>query len=170
MKCESFPGPGVDHVYSFNPMMEFINNNRDYVDSAFEEFKRHHNKRYPNNTNENFDRKKNFHQNIRYIFIVNNIKVFFVSSTYITYIFVFRFIHSKNRANVGYNLAVNHLADYSERELSSMCGYRKQSVEFNGGTPFPYDKNDFKNLPTEIDWRIAGAVTPVKGSFSIIIS
>jgi len=79
------------------------------------------------------------------------------------YIFI-RYIRSKNRANVGYTLAVNHLADYSSTELKSMCGYRKLSEEeYNGGEPFPYNKTDFKNLPLEIDWRIAGAVTAVKG-------
>lgn len=75
-----------------------------------------------------------------------------------------RYIHSKNRENIGFKLAVNHLADYSKAELKTMCGYRKMQPEkFNGGLPFPYGKNDFKNLPSEIDWRIEGAVTPVKG-------
>lgn len=47
-----------------------------------------------------------------------------------------------------------------------MCGYRKLSEEeHNGGEPFPYNKTDFQKLPSEIDWRIAGAVTAVKGSF-----
>jgi hypothetical protein len=58
------------------------------------------------------------------------------------------------------------LADYSDSELKSMCGYRKLSEEeHNGGEPFPYNKTDFQKLPSEIDWRIAGAVTAVKGSF-----
>lgn len=79
---------------------------------------------------------------------------------------IHRFIHSKNRANVGYSLAVNHLADYSNAELKSMLGYRKVRQEkSNGGKPFPYSKKDFKDLPSEIDWRISGAVTPVKGNF-----
>jgi len=138
LKCESFPGPGVNHIYDFNPMMEFINNYGEYIDSTFEEFKRLHNKTYSNDTVEHFDRKNNFRQNLRYI-------------------------HSKNRANVGYTLAVNHLADYSNTELKSMCGYRKLSEEeHNGGEPFPYNKTDFQKLPSEIDWRIAGAVTAVK--------
>lgn len=48
--------------------------------------------------------------------------------------------------------------------MKTMCGYRKmQQGQSNGGLPFPYDKKDFKNLPSEIDWRIEGAVTPVKG-------
>lgn len=56
------------------------------------------------------------------------------------------------------------MADYSSTELKSMCGYRKLSEdEYNGGEPFPYNKTDFQNLPSEIDWRIAGAVTAVKG-------
>lgn len=47
-----------------------------------------------------------------------------------------------------------------------MRGYRKLNVgEYNGGLPFPYSKKDFKNVQPEIDWRIAGAVTPVKGIF-----
>jgi len=61
------------------------------------------------------------------------------------------------------------LADYSSTELQSMCGYRKLSEEENnGGKPFPYNKADFQNLPSEIDWRIAGAVTAVKGIVIII--
>lgn len=46
-----------------------------------------------------------------------------------------------------------------------MCGYRKlNEEEHNGGESFPYNKTDFQNLPSAIDWRIAGAVTAVKGS------
>lgn len=65
MKCESFPGPGIDHVYNFNPMMEYIDNYRSLEDSAFEEFKRHHNKNYANDTAEHFGRQNNFRQNLR---------------------------------------------------------------------------------------------------------
>lgn len=64
LKCESFPGPGIDHVYNFNPMMEFINNYKDHVDSSFEKFKHHHNKNYINKK-EHFIRKNNFRQNLR---------------------------------------------------------------------------------------------------------
>lgn len=44
-----------------------------------------------------------------------------------------------------------------------MCGYKKNTDEYNGGYAFSYDKNDINNLPAEMDWRISGAVTPVKG-------
>lgn len=45
-----------------------------------------------------------------------------------------------------------------------MYGYKKKNTEENnGGLPFAYDKKDAKNLPPEIDWRIFGVVTPVKG-------
>lgn len=67
---------------------------------------------------------------------------------------------------MGYKLAVNHLADYSAEEIKSMCGYKKlEENKYNGGDSFPYNKNDFQNLPSEIDWRIMGAVTPVKGDY-----
>ncbi|XP_050527447.1 digestive cysteine proteinase 1 [Daktulosphaira vitifoliae] len=137
IQCESFPGPGIDHVYTFNPMKEFMNNYDDHVDIAFDNFKHHHKRNYDNSTKEHFDRKNYFRQNLR-------------------------FIHSKNRANTGYTLAVNHLADKSELELKSLYGYKKTILENNGGKHFSYDMNNIKNLPDSIDWRILGAVNPVK--------
>lgn len=65
LNCESFPGPGVDHIYNFNPMMEFINGYRAHFESAFEEYQRLHNRTYTNGTAEHFERKTNFLQNIR---------------------------------------------------------------------------------------------------------
>lgn len=70
LKCESFPGPGVDHIYNFNPMMEFINNYDDHVNAAFDKFKHHHNRNYPNGTAEHFERKNHFRQNMRQILII----------------------------------------------------------------------------------------------------
>lgn len=70
---------------------------------------------------------------------------------------------------MNYKLAINHLADNSDEEILSMCGYRKlEKGKSNGGNPFPYNKKDFINLPSEIDWRIPGAVTPVKGDSFIL--
>lgn len=82
---------------------------------------------------------------------------------------LFRYIYSKNRANDGYSLAVNHLADYSNEELNSMCGYGKANRTFNGADPFPYDKNNFTNLPLAFDWRTKNAITPVKSLFLTLI-
>jgi len=65
LKCESFPGPDINHIYDFNPMAEFINNYGEYIDPSFEEFKCKYNKNYPNDTIEHFDRKNNFRQNLR---------------------------------------------------------------------------------------------------------
>jgi hypothetical protein len=65
LNCESFPGPGVDHIYNFNPMMEFINNYGGHVDSAFEKYQRLHNRTYTNGTIEHFNRKNYFRQNLR---------------------------------------------------------------------------------------------------------
>lgn len=79
--------------------------------------------------------------------------------------FVYRLIASKNRANLGFQLAVNHLADQSPEELRVLRG-KLRSKGYNGGQPFPYDPNTLSDtLPEQFDWRIYGAVTPVKGRY-----
>lgn len=65
LNCGSFPGPGIDHEYNFNPMMEYINSYEAHVDSAFEEYQRLHNRTYTNGTEEHFKRKNNFRHNLR---------------------------------------------------------------------------------------------------------
>lgn len=83
-----------------------------------------------------------------------------------TYSVIFRrFINSHNRANLGYTLAVNHLADMTPEELRALRG-RSYSPGYNGGKPFPYNVTELSTeIPESHDWRIYGAVTPVKGTF-----
>jgi hypothetical protein len=132
--CTGFPGPG--HFATMNPMHEFIHQSTEHVDSEFDRFKQKHNKNY-DTEHEHESRKSIFHQNLR-------------------------FIHSKNRAKLGFSLGVNHLADRTEDELRALRGF-KSSLTYNGGLPFPEDVEGTKDhLPDQFDWRLYGAVSPVK--------
>merc|ERR1719233_2463158 len=77
--CHGWPGPGSDHVYTMNPMKEFVDNNEAHVRDTFEEFKVHHSKKYRDETDEE-SRLDVYRQNLR-------------------------FIHSKNRKGLTYTLA-----------------------------------------------------------------
>lgn len=136
--CISFPGPG--HQTTFNPMKEFMYPHHSaHVDEEFESFKRKHNVKY-DSAHEHDNRKNIFRQNLRYI-------------------------HSFNRAKKSHSLAVNHLADRTADELKAIRGF-KSSLTYNGGKAFPYSKREIKklmdHLPDQHDWRLYGAVTPVK--------
>ncbi|XP_056636240.1 digestive cysteine proteinase 2-like [Diorhabda sublineata] len=135
-ECRSFPGPGNQHSHNINPMSEFIRPEKsEHVDHHFNEFIRAHNKQY-SDVNEHVMRKDIFRQN-------------------------FRFINSVNRQNRGYSLAVNHLADKTNEEMKILRG-RIPNGGYNGGKPFPYKNVDSEDLPEQYDWRLYGAVTPVK--------
>lgn len=136
MTCVGFPGPGEKHIYTFNPMREFVHNYDQHMHEAFEEFKKNHKKEYANDIDQ-LMRKEVFRQNLR-------------------------FIHSVNRANKGYQLQVNHLVDRTELELKALRG-KQYTKGYNGGKPFPYSvEYEVNNVPDSIDWRLYGAVTPVK--------
>ena len=92
MSCHGWPGPGMDHTYTMNPMREFINNDDAHVTDTFEHFKNEHNKNYDSDL-EHAERLEVYRQNLR-------------------------FIHSKNRQALGYSLATNKLADRHEAELA----------------------------------------------------
>lgn len=139
-KCTSFPGPGSKHFATFNPMKEFVHPvHNDHVNNEFTRFRIKHNKDYANGI-EHEKRLNIFRQNLR-------------------------FIHSKNRARKGFTLSVNHLADRTDDELAALRG-RRYSGHNNMGLPFPYTKSMVEEmsvkLPPEFDWRLIGAVTPVK--------
>uniref|UniRef100_S4PTE3 Cathepsin l n=2 Tax=Pararge aegeria TaxID=116150 RepID=S4PTE3_9NEOP len=138
-QCSSFPGPGSRHFATFNPMKEFVHPVHDaHVDDEFERFKFKHNKQYASDV-EHAKRSNIFRQNLRYI-------------------------HSNNRARRGFTLTVNHLADRTDDELAALRGRRYSGP--NMGLPFPHSEKSLEELsdkvPAEHDWRLFGAVTPVK--------
>lgn len=134
--CVSFPGPGDKHIYTFNPMREYIHNSDEHVNVAFDDFKKAHKKDYVNEL-DHLKRKEIFRQNLR-------------------------LIHSINRANLGYKLDVNHLADRTDLELKALRG-KQYTKGYNGGQPFPHNvEKELSTIPENIDWRLYGAVTPVK--------
>lgn len=136
--CVSFPGPGNAHFATFNPMKEFVHPT-DVSHHHFEHirFMKKHNIIYET-TVELEKRQHIFMQNLRYI-------------------------HSINRARLGYSLTVNHLADKTEDELKALRGFRSSGI-YNGGLAFPYSHSDgdVRDLPDDYDWRLYGAVTQVK--------
>ena len=44
-----------------------------------------------------------------------------------------------------------------------------RSTGYNGGSNFHYTKKDVENLPEQMDWRLDGAVTPVKGNCFFLV-
>lgn len=136
--CVSFPGPGNGHYATFNPMKEFMHPvDTSHVGLEHIRFMRKHGVVYAT-TEERVRRQHIFMQNLRYI-------------------------HSKNRERLSFSLTVNHLADRTEDELKALRGYKSSGV-YNGGQPFPHKLNarTLADLPDDYDWRLYGAVTPVK--------
>lgn len=66
-------------------------------------------------------------------------------------------------------MASNHLADLTDLEMQALRG-RRYTPGYNGGQPFPYDSSDKESLPDSFDWRLYGAVTPVKGTVNTMIT
>lgn len=134
--CRSFPGPGVEHIGLNNPIKEFINGEDKHIDNEFDKFINKHNKNYKNETHSR-ERKNIFRDNYRYIL-------------------------SKNRQNTNFKMSVNHLTDFTQNEMKSLRGRLYSGVTNNGGKHFDKKRYNLKDIPNQWDWRLNGAVTPVK--------
>ncbi|KAL9355361.1 hypothetical protein Peur_053331 [Populus x canadensis] len=65
-----------------------------------------------------------------------------------------------NGSDRGYKLGVNKFADLTNEEFRAMYhGYKRQSSKLMSSS-FRYE--NLSDIPTSMDWRNAGAVTPVK--------
>jgi len=74
-----------------------------------------------------------------------------------------RYIHSKNRQGLTYSLASNHLADQTSWELGRLRGrISDPNLKYNGGWKQEYTHRELQSAPDTLDWRMYGAVTPVK--------
>ncbi|XP_077193882.1 digestive cysteine proteinase 1-like [Paroedura picta] len=138
LKCEKWPTSAPEHQILANPIQEFVGTAGEissHHEHLFQRYKTKFGKTY-NSEKEMEHRKHNFIHNMRYV-------------------------HSKNRANLSYKLAVNHLADHTAEELAVLRGRLKTGGR-NNGWPFPSQGYNDLNLPETLDWRLFGAVTPVK--------
>ncbi|KAL4629415.1 digestive cysteine proteinase 1-like [Arapaima gigas] len=136
MTCGSFPGPGAEHRLVANPIQDLVHTSpRGHAHRLFGDFVKKHQRRYG-------DEKE--HEEREHAFVHN-----------------VRFIHSMNRAGLSYRLALNHLSDRTQAELASMRG-RKGTKTPNRGRPFQQELYAAVQVPDSLDWRLYGAVTPVK--------
>ncbi|KAM6958953.1 digestive cysteine proteinase 1 [Aplochiton taeniatus] len=136
MSCGGFPGPGVEHHILANPMKDLIHTSSSGQSRRlFGHFKEKFQRSY-SDEREHEKREHAFVHNLRYV-------------------------HSMNRAGLSFSLALNSLSDRSMSELSVMRG-RRQGKTPNKGLPFPTQLYAGVQVPDSLDWRLYGAVTPVK--------
>nr|XP_056702814.1 digestive cysteine proteinase 2-like [Euleptes europaea] len=133
--CSQLPGESMEHRILANPMADFVGGEEDRAHQLFHHYRKRFGKTYDNET-EMEHRKHTFTHNMR-------------------------FVHSKNRANLSFKLALNHLADLTLDEMAAMRGKLKSTTP-NNGRPFPHEQYIGLILPESMDWRLYGAVTPVK--------
>uniref|UniRef100_UPI00398F0E7A digestive cysteine proteinase 2-like isoform X2 n=1 Tax=Pristiophorus japonicus TaxID=55135 RepID=UPI00398F0E7A len=137
LSCEGFSGPEVEHRILANPIQDLVTTDKeDRAHHLFQHYKKKFKRDYDNDDEEHEFRRKTFTQNMRYI-------------------------HSMNRADLTYKMEVNHLADRTVDETAAMRGRLKRTLASNG-QPFPAERYMAVVVPPRMDWRLYGAVTPVK--------
>jgi KDEL-tailed cysteine endopeptidase len=73
------------------------------------------------------------------------------------------FIESFNAGNTKFWLAVNQFADLTNDEFrASKANKGFKPISTSAPTGFKYENLSIDALPTTVDWRIKGAVTPIK--------
>ncbi|XP_037549264.1 digestive cysteine proteinase 1 [Nematolebias whitei] len=134
--CGGFPGPGVEHHMLANPMKDLIHTTAaGHSQKMFNHFKEKFQRQY-SEEKEHEEREHAFLHNLRYV-------------------------HSKNRAGLSFSLALNSMSDRTMSELATMRG-RQRGKTPNKGLPFPSRLYEGVKVPESLDWRLYGAVTPVK--------
>lgn len=134
LTCRDYPGPGLkQNVAIHDPIREFVHGVSNHIDSEFDSFKKKHGKVYAH---------KHEHDTKKDIFRHN-----------------YRMIQTLNRKNHHYKTAVNHLADWSLQQIGGLRG-RIPTKGYNGGKAFVKPVRD--DLPDQLDWRLFGAVNPIK--------
>lgn len=78
----------------------------------------------------------------------------------------YRYINLLNRAGLSYKLRINHLADRTNDELRKMLGVRgvgklDSSTHATRFDAKVHNVRRIDSLPTAIDWRVFGGLTPV---------
>lgn len=136
MTCGSFPGPGAEHHLLANPMRDLIHTSLPgHAQRLFGHFKEKFQRRY----GDELEHEKREHA------FVHNV----------------RFVHSMNRAGLSFSLALNSLSDRYGTELAAMRGSKRGKIP-NRGLPFPTELYSGVQVPDSVNWRLYGAVTPVK--------